>query len=336
MRSCLSRKRNVGAVGKRKKSSSTQEEPSTPSSSNEGAGPSSSLSLPDLQGASEITGSEEDLSPVLRSPTPQESSGPLLAQVVELNADTRPAVPLEIKKPSDKLLRKVPPQGVDSFPPLPYLAPKVKEGGKSSEGEASSSTDVSRVPIVEPPLFVEDEAVNVDHRAWIEIGRGGKKAKAPNSDHSHQKGRKDQDDVFNQATESSEVDESIVLKWVSKPLNPDAPEWFPQAYFPAVPQVFHPLPPESYLPPLPPGNSPPTRQTKSNKNREYSFNVKSRTASRLLEPSAAEKVPPPRNYVSKGEVPDVSRDQRIQSSYNLKSTSPFFIIIIFTSLTSFC
>ena len=64
--------------GKKKKSSRPQEESTIPSSSNEGAGASSSASLPDLQGISEITGSEEDLSPVLRSPVPQEqSSGPI-------------------------------------------------------------------------------------------------------------------------------------------------------------------------------------------------------------------------------------------------------------------
>jgi len=344
----LEQKKKRRGGGKKKKSFGAQEEPSTPSSSNEGAGPSSSVSFPDLQGASEIVESEGDLSPVLRSPTPQESSGQLLSQVVELNTDPRPAVSLEIRNPSDKLSRKLPPQDV-SFSPLPYLAPKIEEGGKSSKGEASSSTDFSRAPVEEPPVIVEDKTVNVDHGGWIEIGPGGKKTKAiPDLDSSRQKGRNDEDDVLNQALESSHVGEPVVspieggerlssLKWVSKPLNPDAPEWFPQAYFSAIPRRFLPLPPGSYYPPLPQGKSPPKRQAKSNEHQEYSFNVKSHTAPRMQEPSAAEKVPPPRNYVSKGEIPDVSRDQRIQSTYNLNTISNFFIfIIIFTSLASFC
>ena len=195
----LEQKKKRRGGGKKKKSSGAQEEPSTPPSSNEAAGPSSSVSFPDLQGASEIMGSEGDLSPVLRSPTPQESSGQLLSQVVELNTDPRPAVSLEIRNPSDKLSRKSPPQDV-SFPPLPYLAPKVEEGGKPSKGEASSSTDFSRAPVEEgrksskgeassftdfsrapveePPVTFEDKTVDVDHGGWIEIGPGGKKTRA--------------------------------------------------------------------------------------------------------------------------------------------------------------
>jgi len=271
-------------------------------------------------------GSDAGPSDSAEAPASPESAGPSSAEAGPSSADimgyelpperssVEPAEPLlPFQVPSKKILRKSPIPGFseDIARVLPNLSPPIQEKPSTIVQHKPVSSELQSDP-TSGSVSATDE--------WIQIGKGGRKAKQSTSAETSADGpspRIDNPALKKSSEEMGSSSAPVVDKLFKKSnLNPLAPEWFPQRLNPGPP-AFFPMEPNMF----------------ADGTRFYSTFYNSRTAERLYEPRLSTPLRSARNYVSPSDHPNVNppekRTQKSQSKYSVFPVY-FYIILLLT------